>query len=174
MRYLIWFIAALYILNYLDISITPLLAGAGIAGIAIALATQDLLSNLFGGVIILLDRPLGEHHRLESLRREVERHERVAAEGHGTEESRLGIAEPLHRARRAVVAHDVGDAAVVGRAVEMLPIGAVGEVRWCADVEVVQLFRCGRAAEEILHLHFHQSLPARHVAEGRGEEASVG
>ncbi len=58
-RYLIWFIAALYILNYLDISITPLLAGAGIAGIAIALATQDLLSNLFGGVIILLDRPLG-------------------------------------------------------------------------------------------------------------------
>lgn len=58
-RYLIWFIAALYLLNYLDISITPLLAGAGIAGIAIALAAQDLLSNLFGGVIILLDKPLG-------------------------------------------------------------------------------------------------------------------
>lgn len=58
-RYLIWFIAILYVLNYLDISITPLLAGAGIAGIAIALATQDLLSNLFGGVMILLDRPLG-------------------------------------------------------------------------------------------------------------------
>lgn len=58
-RYLIWFIAVLYILNYLDISITPLLAGAGIAGIAIALATQDVLSNLFGGAIILLDRPLG-------------------------------------------------------------------------------------------------------------------
>ncbi len=58
-RYLIWFMAALYILNYLDVSITPLLAGAGIAGIALALATQDLLSNLFGGVIILLDRPLG-------------------------------------------------------------------------------------------------------------------
>ena len=58
-RYLIWFIAALYLLSYLNISITPILAGAGIAGIAIALAAQDLLSNLFGGVIILLDKPLG-------------------------------------------------------------------------------------------------------------------
>jgi MscS family membrane protein len=58
-RYLIWFIAILYLLSYLDISITPLLAGAGIAGIAIALAAQDILSNLFGGLIIILDRPLG-------------------------------------------------------------------------------------------------------------------
>jgi MscS family membrane protein len=58
-KYLIWFIAILYILNYLDISITPILAGAGIAGIAIALASQDLLSNLLGGAIILLDKPLG-------------------------------------------------------------------------------------------------------------------
>jgi len=57
-RYLVWFIAILYLLNFLDISITPLLAGAGIAGIAIALATQDILSNLLGGVIIILDRPL--------------------------------------------------------------------------------------------------------------------
>lgn len=58
-RYLIWFIAVLYLLNYLQISITPILAGAGIAGIAVALAAQDLLSNLFGGAIILLDKPLG-------------------------------------------------------------------------------------------------------------------
>ncbi len=57
-RYLVWFIAILYLLNFLDISITPLIAGAGIAGIAVALATQDVLSNLLGGAIILLDRPL--------------------------------------------------------------------------------------------------------------------
>lgn len=57
-KYLVWFIAILYLLTYLDISLTPILAGAGIAGIAIALASQDLLSNLFGGVIILLDQPL--------------------------------------------------------------------------------------------------------------------
>lgn len=57
-RYLVWFIAVLYLLNFLDISITPLIAGAGIAGIAVALAAQDVLSNLLGGVIIILDRPL--------------------------------------------------------------------------------------------------------------------
>ncbi len=58
-KYLIWFIAILYLLTYLDISLTPILAGAGIAGIAIALASQDLLSNLLAGAIILLDKPLG-------------------------------------------------------------------------------------------------------------------
>ena len=57
-RYLVWFIAVLYLLNFLNISITPIIAGAGIAGIAVALATQDVLSNLLGGAIILLDRPL--------------------------------------------------------------------------------------------------------------------
>lgn len=57
-KYLVWFVAILYLLIFLDISITPLIAGAGIAGIAIALAAQDVLSNLFGGVIILLDKPL--------------------------------------------------------------------------------------------------------------------
>ena len=71
-KYLIWFIAILYLLTYLDISLTPILAGAGIAGIAIALASQDLLSNLFGGVIILLDKPLGVGDKVEdrSLRRD--------------------------------------------------------------------------------------------------------
>ena len=66
-RYLVWFVAILYLLNFLDISITPLIAGAGIAGIAVALATQDVLSNLFGGVIILLDKPLrvGDRVRID-------------------------------------------------------------------------------------------------------------
>jgi small-conductance mechanosensitive channel len=56
-QYLIWFIALLFILSYLDINITPLLAGAGIAGLAVALAAQDLLSNMLGGAIIMVDRP---------------------------------------------------------------------------------------------------------------------
>ncbi|HPD75559.1 MAG TPA: mechanosensitive ion channel [Methanoregulaceae archaeon] len=56
-RYLIWFIAFLMILANFHIDITPLLAGAGIAGIALALAAQDLLSNFLGGVIIAVDKP---------------------------------------------------------------------------------------------------------------------
>jgi len=56
-RYLIWFIAFLVILANFHIDVTPLLAGAGIAGIALALAAQDLLSNFLGGVIIAVDKP---------------------------------------------------------------------------------------------------------------------
>lgn len=56
-KYLIWFIAFLLILATFNVDITPFLAGAGIAGIAIALAAQDLLSNFFGGAIITMDKP---------------------------------------------------------------------------------------------------------------------
>jgi len=45
------------VLAYLEIQITPLLAGAGVAGLAIALAAQDIISNFFGGAIILVDKP---------------------------------------------------------------------------------------------------------------------
>ena len=56
-RYLIWFVAFLLILANFTIDITPLLAGAGIAGLALALAAQDILSNFLGGAIITVDKP---------------------------------------------------------------------------------------------------------------------
>jgi small-conductance mechanosensitive channel len=56
-KYLIWFAALLLLLDNFEIDITPILAGAGIAGIAIALAAQDILSNFFGGAIITVDQP---------------------------------------------------------------------------------------------------------------------
>jgi len=56
-RYLIWFLAFLMILSTFEIDITPLLAGAGIAGLAIALAAQDIVSNFFSGALITVDKP---------------------------------------------------------------------------------------------------------------------
>lgn len=56
-KYLIWFVAFLLILANFTIDITPLLAGAGIAGLALALAAQDIISNFFGGAIITVDKP---------------------------------------------------------------------------------------------------------------------
>jgi MscS family membrane protein len=56
-RYVIWFAAILAILKVFEIEITPLLAGAGVAGLAVALAAQDLISNFFGGAIISVDKP---------------------------------------------------------------------------------------------------------------------
>ncbi|HDS63782.1 MAG TPA: mechanosensitive ion channel family protein [Methanofollis liminatans] len=64
-KYVIWFIAFLLILSTLEIDITPLLAGAGIAGVAVALAAQDLLSNFFGGALIVMDKPFKVNDRIK-------------------------------------------------------------------------------------------------------------
>jgi len=45
-------IGLLILLNHLGISITPLLATLGVGGLAVALALQDTLSNLFAGFYI--------------------------------------------------------------------------------------------------------------------------
>lgn len=57
LRVVIWGFGVLMILDTLNINITPLLAGAGIAGIAVALAAQDVLGNIFGGVALYMDTP---------------------------------------------------------------------------------------------------------------------
>ncbi|MDH7553231.1 MAG: mechanosensitive ion channel family protein [Spirochaetota bacterium] len=49
-------IGILIILNYLGISITPILTTLGVGGLAVALALQDTLSNLFAGMQILIER----------------------------------------------------------------------------------------------------------------------
>ena len=48
-------IIGVFILNIWGINIGPLLAGLGIAGLAVALALQPVLSNIFSGIAIILD-----------------------------------------------------------------------------------------------------------------------
>ena len=64
-KYIIWFVAFLLILSILEIDITPFLAAAGIIGLAVALAAQDILSNFFGGAIIAVDKPFRLHDRIQ-------------------------------------------------------------------------------------------------------------
>ena len=47
----------LFILQSFDINITTLLAGLSIGGLAFAFAAQDTIKNLFGSVMIFIDRP---------------------------------------------------------------------------------------------------------------------
>lgn len=56
-KYVVWFAALMAILSIFEVNITPFLAGAGIAGLAVALAAQDIISNFFGGAIITVDKP---------------------------------------------------------------------------------------------------------------------
>ncbi len=56
-RVILWSIVLLLILDNLGVNITSLVAGLGIGGIAIALAMQNILSDLFASLSIVLDKP---------------------------------------------------------------------------------------------------------------------
>ena len=55
-KVVVWTIGGLVLLNSLGVAITPLLTALGVGGLAVALALQDTLSNLFAGVHILASR----------------------------------------------------------------------------------------------------------------------
>jgi MscS family membrane protein len=57
LRIFIVFMALLMLVQNLGYSISGLLASLGIGGLAVALAAKDSLSNIFGSLMILLDRP---------------------------------------------------------------------------------------------------------------------
>ncbi|HTN06369.1 mechanosensitive ion channel family protein [Agriterribacter sp.] len=67
-KVIVYCIGALVILQSLGISITPILAGLGVGGLAVALALQDTLSNLFAGIQIISTRQInpGDFIKLES------------------------------------------------------------------------------------------------------------
>ncbi|MBW2720565.1 MAG: mechanosensitive ion channel family protein, partial [Deltaproteobacteria bacterium] len=56
-RIALWATVLLLILDNLGIDVTALVAGLGIGGIAIALAVQNVLSDLFASLSIVLDKP---------------------------------------------------------------------------------------------------------------------
>jgi MscS family membrane protein len=53
----IWVIAILLVLSNYGVNITSAVAGLGLGGLAVAMAAKDTLSNMFGGIIIFIDRP---------------------------------------------------------------------------------------------------------------------
>lgn len=61
-------IGALIILSVMGISITPLITALGVGGLAVALALQDTLQNLFAGIHILIEKTVrvGDFVKLET------------------------------------------------------------------------------------------------------------
>jgi small-conductance mechanosensitive channel len=61
-------IGFLIVLSVLGISIAPLLTALGVGGLAVALALQDTLANLFAGIHILMEKSIrvGDFVRLET------------------------------------------------------------------------------------------------------------
>jgi len=57
-------LGVLIILSNLGIEITPLIAGLGVGGLAVALASKDTVENMFGAFAILLDKPFSIKDRV--------------------------------------------------------------------------------------------------------------
>lgn len=56
-KLLIWSLAVIFLLSNLGYNVTGIVAGLGIGGIAIALAAQAILGDLFSYFVILFDKP---------------------------------------------------------------------------------------------------------------------
>jgi small-conductance mechanosensitive channel len=57
LRLVLWIVIVLMILDNLGVNITTLVASLGIGGIAVALAVQNVLGDLFASLSIVLDKP---------------------------------------------------------------------------------------------------------------------
>jgi small-conductance mechanosensitive channel len=53
----VWIVAATVALANLNVEVTPLIASLGIGGVAVALALQNILGDLFASLSIVIDKP---------------------------------------------------------------------------------------------------------------------
>ena len=73
-RLVLWSVLILVALDNLGINITALVTGLGVGGVAVALAVQNVLGDLFASVSILLDKPfvLGDFIVVDSFMGTIE------------------------------------------------------------------------------------------------------
>jgi small-conductance mechanosensitive channel len=73
-KFLIWATVLLLVLDNLGVKVVSLLAGLGVGGIAIALAVQKILGDLFASISIMLDKPfeIGDFILVGNIRGTVE------------------------------------------------------------------------------------------------------
>jgi small-conductance mechanosensitive channel len=74
LRWAIWTLGSVFVLDNLGINISALLAGLGISGIAVAIASQAILGDLFSAFSIFMDRPfeVGDYIVIENFMGTVE------------------------------------------------------------------------------------------------------
>lgn len=74
LRVIIYIIAGFLVFTELDFNLNGLVAGLGIGGVIVTLAAQDTAKNLFGGLVIFLDKPfvVGDWIQMDSYEGTVE------------------------------------------------------------------------------------------------------
>jgi small-conductance mechanosensitive channel len=63
---LVWTIATLIVLGEIGIDLAPLIAGAGVAGIAIAFGTQSIVRDYLAGLFVVLEDQYGVGDEIDS------------------------------------------------------------------------------------------------------------
>jgi len=73
-RVMVILLGTLFALQNLGVNVMSVLAGLGVGGLALALAAKDTAANLFGSIMIFLDRPfkVGENVIISGIEGEVE------------------------------------------------------------------------------------------------------
>jgi len=73
LSFVIWIIAVLMILPEFGLEIAPLLAGLGLAGLAVGMAAKDIIADFISGLFILLEGQyfIGDRVRISGIEGEV-------------------------------------------------------------------------------------------------------
>ncbi len=68
-KVLLYFLMAMIVIDTLGVSVTSLLAAFSVVGLTASLAVQDSLSNLAGGVVLLVTKPfkLGDYVQIDDI-----------------------------------------------------------------------------------------------------------
>lgn len=153
LKVLIIMTASLMWLDNVGFKVTTILASLGIGGIAVALAAQDTLKNVFGSLAILLDKPfmVGE---------------RIVAKGHDGFVEEIGLRSTKLRlldGNQAVVPNETMarvDINNIGRRPHIRQISDIG-IAYDTPVELVD--QAVKTIEEIMHDHqgMHPDWPPR-------------
>ncbi len=71
---IVWVIAISIVLSKFGYNVTALVAGFGIGGLAIAFASKQIIENLFGGIVIMLDKvfEVGDRISVKGVEGEVD------------------------------------------------------------------------------------------------------
>ena len=66
LKFVLWVVAILSVLSNMGINITSAIAGLGIGGIAIAMASKDVLSDIIASISIYVDKPFRVGQRIQT------------------------------------------------------------------------------------------------------------
>jgi small conductance mechanosensitive channel len=92
-RLLVFLLAVVLALDKCGVPITPMVAGIGVAGVGVGLATQGVLANMFAGLTIIFTKPfrVGEYIELLGVEGQVASIELFSTTLHHVDRSRVVI-----------------------------------------------------------------------------------